>query len=103
RVRCLDWRSSSSRMDRRMGEVCQNPPVIRLDAFAALLEYRHGLGVYCPNCRRWADMDLRKLVMTGQGDRVFIGIRARCADCGGLGDWQVRPPVIPMPTAYPRQ
>jgi hypothetical protein len=35
---------------------------IALDTLAALLDARHGLSAWCPWCRRWADLDLARLV-----------------------------------------
>jgi hypothetical protein len=47
------------------------------------------------NCRRWADLDLRRLVDRGLGAIALATFRPRCRVCGELGELQVRPP---MPT-----
>lgn len=66
---------------------------VTLDHLAALLEANHGLSAYCPACRRWAELDLQRLVADGYGARRLQGFRPRCTRCGGLGKVQVRPPT----------
>lgn len=65
---------------------------ITLDSLAHLLEANHGLVAYCPTCRRWADLDLARLVREGHGERRLVGFKPRCRACGELGKIQVRPP-----------
>ena len=47
--------------------------VIVLDTLRALREHDHGLAAYCPKCRRWAVLDLAKLIADGHGE---LGIRS---------------------------
>ena len=66
---------------------------ITLDTLAHLLEANHGLSAWCPECRRWADLDLARLVREGHGERLLKGFKPRCRACGGPGQVQVRPPT----------
>ena len=67
---------------------------ITLDTLAALLQNDHGLSAYCPSCRRWADLDLARLVREGHGRQRLQGFKPRCRACGGPGQIQLRPPVL---------
>jgi hypothetical protein len=40
--------------------------VIRLGTFRALREHEHQLSAYCPKCRRWAVLDLERLIAEGR-------------------------------------
>jgi hypothetical protein len=68
--------------------------MVTLDTLRALHEHEHQLAAYCPTCKRWAVLDLPALIAAGHGDRCCIGQRARCRDCGGRGEWQVRAPAL---------
>lgn len=67
-----------------------------------LLDNSHTLGLYCIDCDRWAEADLRCLSQRGLGARLITGSRFRCADCGRVAEKQVRPPVpqVGGATAY---
>ena len=66
--------------------------VERVDTLAALLGCDHGLSAWYPACRRWADLDLGRLVAEGHGSRRLVTLKPRCGGCGKLGQIQVRPP-----------
>ena len=60
--------------------------MITLDTLRALHEHDHELAAYCPNCRRWAVLDLERLIAEGRGDYSAIGRKPRCSKCGGPGN-----------------
>ena len=66
---------------------------ITLDTLAALLLNDHGLSAYCPGCRRWAELDLARLVREGHGRQRLQGFKPRCRACGRQGQVQLRPPT----------
>ena len=68
--------------------------MVTLDTFRALHEHDHELAAYCPKCRRWAVLDLERLIAEGRGNYCAIGRKPRCKVCGGRGQWQLRPPVM---------
>jgi hypothetical protein len=70
-----------------------NPVIV--DTLAACLRHRHGLCAFCVKCRRWADLDLWRLVERGYGGVSVAALRATCRVCGARGELLVRPP---MPT-----
>ena len=55
---------------------------VTLDKLAKLLKADHGLAAYCPSCRRWADLDLARLVSEGHGRQRLHGFKPRCRACG---------------------
>jgi hypothetical protein len=67
---------------------------IRLDTLRALHERNHKLAAYCPNCQRWVELDLPRLIEEGRGDFRFVGRKPRCNDCGSHGEWQLRSPMF---------
>ena len=67
-------------------------PVV-VDTIAACLRHRHGLSAFCVKCRRWADLDLERLVDHGYGGLVLARFRPTCRKCGSRGEVQVRPPT----------
>lgn len=71
---------------------------VTLDTVAALLDCNHGLAAYCPACRRWADLDLARLVAQGRGRRRLQGFRPCCRKCGQPGQIQIRPPKPTWPS-----
>ena len=66
--------------------------MINLGTLAGLLEHRHQLAACCPDCDRWAVIDLAGMGATGQGSRR-LPVPVRCQVCGEPGRLQVRPPV----------
>ncbi len=66
---------------------------INIATAAQFIRYDHKAGVYCPQCRRWADLKLHELVMRRLGDRALATLPLRCRDCGARGELQVRPPA----------
>ena len=60
--------------------------MITLDTLRALHEHDHELAAYCPNCRRWAVLDLERLIAEGRGDYSAIGRKPRCSNCCGPGN-----------------
>jgi hypothetical protein len=64
-----------------------------LDTLAALHACGHGLAAYCPKCRRWVELNLRRLAERGYGERKVVTYRLRCMVCHNRGDVQLRPPV----------
>ncbi len=66
--------------------------MIDLGSIGGLLERGHSLAAYCPQCDRWAVLDLAAMVATGHGWRR-LPITVRCHACGETGRLQVRPPV----------
>ena len=76
---------------------------ITLDTLAALLQNDHGLSAYCPSCRRWAELDLDRLVREGRGRRRLQGFKPRCRKCGGPGQtkmWMLPGAAGLRPTCY---
>jgi hypothetical protein len=65
----------------------------RIDTFLDLKRQNHTLGLYCPDCNRWGEADIDKLIASGRGERSLVESRFRCVDCGMLVDKQLRPPV----------
>ena len=68
--------------------------MVTLDALRKLHEHDHQLAAYCPKCRRWAVLDLARLIAEGRGKYCFVGRKPRCSYCRGSGIWQLRPPVM---------
>ena len=69
------------------------PESNRLETFADFVRHKHGLGAYCPGCKRNAQCNLAYLVMHGLGDRPINKCRPHCRKCGSRGEWQVNAPV----------
>jgi hypothetical protein len=67
--------------------------MLDLGTIAGLHQYRHTVGVYCPACRRWAELNLAAMVRDGRGDTPVTVLRPQCRRCGGAGEKQVRPPA----------
>lgn len=65
----------------------------RLATFADLFSQEYTVGLYCIECDRWGEADLKEMVAAGSGERLLIRARFRCTDCGGIVEKQVRPPV----------
>lgn len=65
----------------------------QLATIADLYHHNHTLGLYCIDCNRWAEADLKDLVRVGQGAREITRTRFRCLDCGLPAEKQIRPPV----------
>ena len=65
----------------------------RLATFADLYTEHYTLGLYCIECDRWGEADLKNMVAAGSGDRILIRARFRCTACGELVEKQLRPPV----------
>jgi len=77
--------------------------MIRLDTIRSLYEHEHQLWAHCPACRRWAALNLERMIREGQGELVTIGRKPRCQICGTRGVWQLRPPTMrpaPAGVAY---
>jgi hypothetical protein len=66
---------------------------IRIGTLAECLRSDHGVAAFCVRCRRWANLDLQRLVALGYGDRVLARCRPRCQVCRGPGQIQLRAPV----------
>ena len=79
-------------MPANCADSCEHQSVT-LDTLAALHACGHGLSAYCPRCRRWVELDLRRLIERGYGERALVGYRPRCMMCHERGDVQLRPPV----------
>ncbi|MGE0444952.1 MAG: hypothetical protein AB7P99_06960 [Vicinamibacterales bacterium] len=71
---------------------------VHVDRIARALAFDHTIACYCPRCRRWATLDLRRMVEAGQGDRPITELRTRCTSCGERGELQVRAPMPTMTT-----
>jgi hypothetical protein len=65
----------------------------RLATFLDLHCQNHTLGLFCPDCNRWGEADLPRLIAGGDGARSLLETRFRCRTCGGLVEKQLRPPV----------
>jgi len=65
----------------------------RLATFLDLRCQNHTLGLYCPDCDRWGEADIDRLIECGRGEGSLVDTRFRCVDCGALVDKQLRPPV----------
>ena len=95
------WSRDDARMDDHEFQAAALITVTRkgitLDTLAALLQADHSLSAWCPSCRRWADLDLARLVREGHGKRRLPGFKPRCRACGGPGEIQVRPPMPSWP------
>jgi len=65
----------------------------RLVTFEDLRNQSHSLGLYCVECNRWGEADLKLLIDSGRGDRLLTESRFRCRDCGAVVEKQLRPPV----------
>lgn len=67
--------------------------MLDLGTIGGLHRYLQTVGVYCPACRCWAELDLAAMVRAGRGDLTVTALRPRCRLCGGLGEKQVRQPT----------
>lgn len=72
---------------------------VRVDRIARALAHDYTIACYCPRCRRWATLDLRRMVEEGKGERPITALRVRCSECHELGALQVRSPMPTMTTA----
>src|SRR5688500_13146201 len=57
--------------------------MVTLDTLRKLHEHDRELAAYCPTCRRWAVLDLERLIAEGRGAYCAIGRKPRCKVCGG--------------------
>ena len=53
--------------------------MVTLDTFRALHEHDHQLAAYCATCKRWAVLDLERLIADGRGEYCFVGRKSRCS------------------------
>ena len=67
--------------------------VQRIETFVDLHNQHYVLGLYCIECDRWGEANLRQIISSGNGHRNLIRSRFRCRDCGEVVEKQVRPPV----------
>ena len=68
--------------------------MVTLDTLRELHEHDHELAAYCATCRRWAVLDLERLIAAGRGEYYSSAGSRAVSYCCGLGTWQVRPPVM---------
>jgi hypothetical protein len=64
-----------------------------IETIADCLRHRHGLAAFCTLCRRWADLDLQRLVERGRGRTRIATLRPVCRRCDERGELQLRPPI----------
>ncbi len=67
--------------------------MISMGTIENLREQNHTLALYCLSCDRWGEVNLDRLIQTGQGDKPVTEARFRCRDCGVIVEKQVRPPL----------
>ena len=57
--------------------------MVTLDTLRKLHEHDHQLAAYCPKCRRWAVLDLARLIAEGRGKYCFVGRNRAAATAAG--------------------
>jgi hypothetical protein len=65
---------------------------VNISTIADLGRNNMTLGLYCPECRRWAEI-IPAVWLKTHADVSYVGRAFRCKDCGARADKQVRPPT----------
>ena len=58
---------------------------ITISTALAYLRHTHRAGAYCPQCQRWADLNLAQLARRGLADQPLASQPLRCRDCRTRG------------------